>query len=681
MIDLLKKYKDIVSYLFFGVCTTVINILIYYISAHLFHYSTLISTVVAWVGACLFAYFTNRKWVFHSTTKAKKDIFLEIISFFACRLATGFVDWIIMVVFVDFFHFNDIVIKVISNVIVIILNYVASKLVIFNKKDSKNKKNVNWQFILSFIILSLFVAYFIYDGINFIQYDFLSYDDAYNATVAANMFRYGKYMVSYPSNIVFYNMITTGPVVLLPTSLLYHLFGINSITSRIVPLIYGALDIIILYYIFILCLKKFRYKYVISSFMSILLCLSDSLFIYTSNHLIGESASLFFILLGILCLILFYDRLNNIYLFVFGGCLAVSFLTKSSMIFFAVSFFGLMFIEFLFKRISLKQLFLFFSGFLIFFIIFDLFKFIQLGGIIPYVHYWKDEIQNMFQQSSGIDVSVRFKDKFFYLNEIFQISPYISIIIVLVPIVIYLYVFFNSIFKNKEFKKFVSKYQELYSIILLGIAGDSLIAFFLLLGGNGLMYARRHIVNSFSVKITFIFIILYIIYFASFKLRKTGISRRVNKFVCVVIGIILLSTVFPMYHLKNNFVDMNQKSYHPDYRMVLMNELEETINKLDGEFVLYTAGWWQEPNITLDYPNVKMISIFDVAYNGYQLAGNDYFLVGSVIDNISTSDIENLLHIKLTRVNQNVIDYSQDLNRFNRMDFDLFSIYRIEKND
>ena len=45
------------------------------------------------------------------------------------------------------------------------------------------------------------------------------------------------------------------------------------------------------------------------------------------------------------------------------------------------------------------------------------------------------------------------------------------------------------------------------------------------------------------------------------------------------------------------------------------------------------------------------------------------------------SDIENLLHIKLTRVNQNVIDYSQDLNRFNRMDFDLFSIYRIEKND
>ena len=58
MINLLKKYKDIVSYLFFGVCTTVINIVIYYISAHLLSYSTLVSTVVAWIVACLFAYFT-----------------------------------------------------------------------------------------------------------------------------------------------------------------------------------------------------------------------------------------------------------------------------------------------------------------------------------------------------------------------------------------------------------------------------------------------------------------------------------------------------------------------------------------------------------------------------------------------------------------------------------------------
>ena len=89
------------------------------------------STVVAWIIAVLFAYLTNRKWVFHSVAEGFKAIFKEFISFLSCRLATGVVDWVCMFIFVDILLLNDVVIKFIANILVIVLNYVASKLLIF----------------------------------------------------------------------------------------------------------------------------------------------------------------------------------------------------------------------------------------------------------------------------------------------------------------------------------------------------------------------------------------------------------------------------------------------------------------------------------------------------------------------------------------------------------------------
>ena len=90
-------------------------------------------TIIAWVAAVLFAYLTNRKWVFHSEVKGTKGILKEISAFFGCRLATGVVDWLMMFLFVDCWHFNDVLIKIIANVVVIILNYIASKWLIFRK--------------------------------------------------------------------------------------------------------------------------------------------------------------------------------------------------------------------------------------------------------------------------------------------------------------------------------------------------------------------------------------------------------------------------------------------------------------------------------------------------------------------------------------------------------------------
>ena len=129
-----EKYKDVIPYLFFGVCTTIVNVVAYWVSAHLFHLGTMLSTVIAWILAVLFAYVTNRKWVFHSTAVGTHEIVKEMLSFFSCRLATGVVDWLSMFVFVDVLGWNDLIIKIVANIVVIVLNYVASKLIIFKKK-------------------------------------------------------------------------------------------------------------------------------------------------------------------------------------------------------------------------------------------------------------------------------------------------------------------------------------------------------------------------------------------------------------------------------------------------------------------------------------------------------------------------------------------------------------------
>ena len=131
------KYKDIISYLFFGVCTTLVNVLSYWICAHPLKLNTMVSTIIAWILAVLFAYLTNRKWVFHSNATSVQEITREILSFFGCRLATGVLDWACMFIFVQLLAWNDVIVKFGANVLVIILNYVASKLFIFKKAVSQ----------------------------------------------------------------------------------------------------------------------------------------------------------------------------------------------------------------------------------------------------------------------------------------------------------------------------------------------------------------------------------------------------------------------------------------------------------------------------------------------------------------------------------------------------------------
>ena len=135
------KYRHYILYIIFGVLTTIVNIVTYYF-AHLL-LPVMPSTVIAWILAVLFAYVTNRQFVFESQAKTKQEIIKEIISFFSARLLTGLLDVAIMFVFVDCLKMNDMLIKVLSNIIVIVLNYVLSKLFVFRKPHEADQTNEN----------------------------------------------------------------------------------------------------------------------------------------------------------------------------------------------------------------------------------------------------------------------------------------------------------------------------------------------------------------------------------------------------------------------------------------------------------------------------------------------------------------------------------------------------------
>ena len=127
------KYRHYILYIIFGVLTTIVNVITYYLTHLLL--PVMPSTIIAWILAVLFAYVTNRRFVFESQAKTKQEIIKEIISFFSARILTGILDVALMFIFVDCLKMNDMIIKVISNIIVIVLNYVLSKVFVFRKKN------------------------------------------------------------------------------------------------------------------------------------------------------------------------------------------------------------------------------------------------------------------------------------------------------------------------------------------------------------------------------------------------------------------------------------------------------------------------------------------------------------------------------------------------------------------
>ena len=126
-----QRLKEIVLYLFFGVLTTLINIVSFYILNNLFGVYYLLANALAWLLSVTFAYFTNRRWVFES-----KDarIVNEFAKFVSCRLFSGMCDMIIMFLGVDILGGSSFITKLLTNVVVVVLNYIFSKRIIFKKE-------------------------------------------------------------------------------------------------------------------------------------------------------------------------------------------------------------------------------------------------------------------------------------------------------------------------------------------------------------------------------------------------------------------------------------------------------------------------------------------------------------------------------------------------------------------
>jgi len=128
------KFYDVIPYLFFGFCTTGLNVISFWLFNSILNFQVLLSTCIAWIFAVSFAYVTNRKWVFHSQAVGDKEILRELFSFFFCRLGTGVFDFVFMYFFVVLLNLNGVVFKLLSDVVVVIFNYIASKFFIFKSK-------------------------------------------------------------------------------------------------------------------------------------------------------------------------------------------------------------------------------------------------------------------------------------------------------------------------------------------------------------------------------------------------------------------------------------------------------------------------------------------------------------------------------------------------------------------
>lgn len=122
--------KEVVMYVIFGVLTTAVNFVTYLLFARVLNIHYLISNVLAWFLSVLFAYITNKIWVFESKNP---NILKEMSLFFGGRIFSGVVDTALMYLLIDVLVVSDVISKIIIQVIVVILNYVISKLIVFKK--------------------------------------------------------------------------------------------------------------------------------------------------------------------------------------------------------------------------------------------------------------------------------------------------------------------------------------------------------------------------------------------------------------------------------------------------------------------------------------------------------------------------------------------------------------------
>lgn len=140
IINLYKKYQEIINYLIVGVLTTVVSIATYFLFSLILDIENnilfIIANVLSWICAVVFAYITNKKFVFNTTTSNKKEEIKVFSMFVSSRITTLLIELAFMFITVKVILINDKIAKIIAQFIVIVLNYVLSKLFVFKKKNN-----------------------------------------------------------------------------------------------------------------------------------------------------------------------------------------------------------------------------------------------------------------------------------------------------------------------------------------------------------------------------------------------------------------------------------------------------------------------------------------------------------------------------------------------------------------
>ena len=131
MMKLYNKYSEIIDYIIFGGLTTLVNIVVFYIFDTLLGWPYLIANAVAIVLSILFAYITNKRFVFKTSDMTTKENIVEFLKFIGFRLVSGLADMATMLLLVDLISIDTNIAKLLTQFIVVVLNYVFSKLFIF----------------------------------------------------------------------------------------------------------------------------------------------------------------------------------------------------------------------------------------------------------------------------------------------------------------------------------------------------------------------------------------------------------------------------------------------------------------------------------------------------------------------------------------------------------------------
>lgn len=540
----------------------------------------------------------------------------------------------------------------------------------------KRVKVCHIDLLMGICIIIAFIAIFANGALANIYYEVIHYDDGYNGSVSANLMRTGLYEVSYPDHIPFYNKITTGVPVLLPVSYIYQWFGISSFTTQIVPLIYSFFTVVVIWILLSLFLKEpGNHPFTIAAIATVLLLLADKCYYIISINLWGEIAALFFILLSLICWQRHYQH-KQIWIAFAGGFLAWSFLTKSAMIFFVVSWWGIVFLESIITHsLTRKNAGLWTFGFFCGFALLDGYKLYKLGGITSYINWWREEWHNMLDQSAGY-YTPSFGEKFNFLEEALNCNKYFCLLMIILAVILYIAIFI------KLYKREVIN-GSLHTMCIAGITADSLLVYFLLFGKSGLLFAKRLIMNTLCLKLLFVFLVCSLA-ISLWQLSNKKSSNKLSRLsIRTLVLICSLGILFPVNKVIKNYSIYSYKPTDYSYNQKKMTEFLTEIEKIPTNATLYTYGWYQEPNVTL-FLNREMKDITKVLNREETLIPNGYFLVGNMIHKVNRQELEKELNVSLEKIDSIQLDYeklhvSSMFGDFSG--FDLLSIYKIKPKD